>query len=133
MSNHSWCQKRIRRTTHKCGVQLLTSVAHAKKLDEKNCNTLWMDVINRDMQNLKIAFDILECGAKIPVGCNKASDHLVFDVRMALERKSRWVKDGHRTPEPESSTFAGVVSRECFRISLTHASLTDLPVYSSNV
>ena len=34
---------RISRTTHKCGVELPTSVAHAKKLDEKNGNTLWMD------------------------------------------------------------------------------------------
>ena len=81
--------KRISRTTHKHGVELPTSVAHAKKLDEKNGNTLWMDAINREMENLRVAFDILEDGAKIPVGYHKASGHLVFDVRMTLERKAR--------------------------------------------
>ena len=46
-----------------------------------------MDTIKREMENLKFAFDILEDGAKIPVGCSKASSHLVFDTRMKLERK----------------------------------------------
>ena len=41
------------------------------------------------MENLKVAFDNLEDVAKIPVGCHKASGHLVFDVRMTLERKAR--------------------------------------------
>ena len=93
--------KRVSRTTHKHGVELPTSVAHAKKLDENNGNTLWMDAINKEMENLKIAFDILEDGAKVPVGYHKASGHLVFGVRMTLERKARWVKDDHKTPEPE--------------------------------
>ena len=97
-------------------------------MDEKNGNDLWMDAINREMENLKVAFDILEDGAKVPVGYHKASGHLVFDVRMTLERKARWVKDGHKTPEPEWSTFAGVVSRESVRIALTCSALNDLPV-----
>ena len=59
-----------------------------------------MDAINREMENLKVAFDILEDGAKIPVGYHKASGHLVFDVRMTLERKARLVKDGHKPLNP---------------------------------
>ena len=78
-----------------------TSDSHAKKLNEKNGNILWMDAINGDIEKLKVAFDILEDEAKIPVGYNKASGHLVFDVRVTLERKYRWVEDGHRTPEHE--------------------------------
>ena len=39
----------INRVTQKCGVELPTSVSHAKKLDEKNGNTFWIDVINREM------------------------------------------------------------------------------------
>ena len=79
--------KRVSRTTHKHGVELPTSVPHAKKLDKKNDNALWMDAINREMENLKVAFDVLEDGAKIPVGYTKASGHLIFDNRMTLERK----------------------------------------------
>ena len=81
----------------------------------------------------KVDFDILEDGAKVPVGCNKSSGHLVFDVRMTLERKARWVKDGHKTPEPVWSTFAGIVSRESVRIALTHSTLNDLPVSACDI
>ena len=52
---------------------------------------------------------------------------------MTLEWKARCVKDGHRTPEPELSTFAGVVSRESVRTSLTHAALNDLPICACDV
>jgi hypothetical protein len=125
--------KRVSRTTHKHGIELPTSVAHAKKLDEKNDNALWMDAINREMENLKVAFDILEDGAKVPVGYHKASGHLFFDVRMTLERKARWVKDGHKTPEPEWSIFAGIVSRESVRIALSYAALNDIPICACDV
>jgi len=124
---------RIRKVTHKYGVELPTSVDEARKLDQKNGNTLWTDAINKEMENLKVAFDILEDGAKPPVGYNKASGHLVFDVRMTLERKARWVKDGHKTPEPDWSTFAGVASRESVRIALTYAALNDLPVCACDI
>ena len=90
--------KRISRFTHEHGVELPTSVAYAKKLDENNGNTLWMDAIDRDIGNLKVVFDILEDGAKILVSYDKASGHLVFDIRMKIYWKARWVKDGHRTP-----------------------------------
>ena len=93
--------KIIGRITHKHGIELPTLVALAKNLDEKNCNTLLVDAINREIENLKVSFDILEDGAKILVGHNKASGHLVIDVHVALERKDRLVKDGHRTFYPE--------------------------------
>ena len=56
---------RVSKVTHKHGVELPTSVAHAKNLDEKNYNALWIDTINIEMENLKVYFDTLECGAKI--------------------------------------------------------------------
>ena len=52
---------------------------------------------------------------------------------MTLERKARWAKDGHRTPEPEYSAFAGVVSRESIRITLTYASLNGLSVFGADI
>mmetsp|Transcript_19837 Transcript_19837/g.27905 ORF Transcript_19837/g.27905 Transcript_19837/m.27905 type:complete len:111 (+) Transcript_19837:729-1061(+) len=39
---------------------------------------------------------------------------------------TRWMKDGHCTPHPETSTFSGVVSRESVRIALTYAALNDI-------
>ena len=85
------------------------------------------------MSNLRVAFDILDRGVQPPPGWTKASGHIIFDVRMTLERKARWVKDGHRTPDPEWSTFAGVVSRESVRIALTYAALNNLNVCACDI
>ena len=66
-----------------------TLVARAKKLHEINGNTLCVDEINREMENLEISFGILDDEANIPVVCGKASGHLVFEARITLEWKYR--------------------------------------------
>ena len=62
----------------------------------------------------QIAFDILPDDKKLPPGYSKASGHIIFGVQMTLEQKVRWFKDGHKTPQPDWSTYAGVVSRELY-------------------
>jgi hypothetical protein len=124
---------RVKRVTHKYGIEIPRTVEEAYKLDAKNGNTFWRDAIEKEMSNLKVAFDILEESASLPPGWTRASGHMVFDVRMTLERKARWVKDGHKTPEPENSTYAGVVSRESVRIALTYAALNNLDVCACDI
>ena len=124
---------RSRTPTHKYGVEIPRTIEEALAMDKANGNTLWRDAINKEMGNLKVAFDILTEGSKPPKGYTPASGHLVFDVRMTLERKARWVKDGHKTADPEWSTFAGVVSRESVRIALTYAALNGLPVCAADI
>ena len=85
------------------------------------------------MENLKAAFDVLDDGSNIPVGHDKASGHLVFDICMKIERKSRWVEDGHKNHKPEYCVFSGVVSRESVRIKLTHYDLNDFPICACDV
>jgi hypothetical protein len=103
---------RVKRTTHKYGIEIPFTVQQALDLDKKNGDTYWRDAIEKEMSNLKVAFDILDDNEALPPGWTKSSGHMVFDVRMTLERKARWVKDKHKTPEPSWSTYAGVVSRE---------------------
>ena len=43
------------------------------------------------------------------------------------------MKDGHCTPDPDTNSYAGVVSRESIRILLTHAALHGVPVMASDV
>ena len=124
---------RVKRVSHKYGIEIPRSITHAYEIDSQNNNTLWRDALDKEMGNLKVAFDILEKDEHLPVGWTKASGHLIFDVRMTLERKARWVKDGHRTPEPENSTFAGVVSRESVRIALTYSALMGLDVCACDI
>jgi hypothetical protein len=126
-------KSRIAKTSHKYGVEIPNNIEHAFLLDKQNGNTFWRDSINKEMENLKVAFDILPEGKNAPPGYSKASGHIIFDVRMTLERKARWVKDGHKTPEPGWSTFAGVVSRESVRIALTYAALNALPVCGCDI
>ena len=58
---------------------------------------------------------------------------IVWDVKMDFTRKARWVLDGHKTPDPEGSTYAGVVSRESVRIALTYAALNGLDVFAADI
>ena len=79
------------------------------------------------------SFKILEEKELLPVGYKNATGHLVYDVKMNFTRKARWVKDGHRTPDPDSSSYVGVVSREIIRILLTHAALHGTDVMAAGI
>ena len=105
-------KKRIRKTTHKYGIEIPTSVEHAFELDRKNGNNLWKDALEMEMYNIGVAFEILEDGKTAPAGYTKVSGHLIWSVKMDFTRKARWVLDGHKTPDPVGSKYAGVVSRE---------------------
>ena len=50
---------RIRKTTHKYGVEIPEDVSQAYKLDRENGNTLWRDALAKEMLNIGIAFEIL--------------------------------------------------------------------------
>jgi hypothetical protein len=124
---------RIRKTTHKYGIEIPTSVEHAYKLDERNGNTFWRDALAKEMTEVGVAFEVLEDGQPAPVGWHKVTGHLVWDVKMDFTRKARWVLDGHKTPDPIGSTYAGVVSRESVRIAFTYAALNGLDVWAADI
>ena len=124
---------RVRKSTHKYGIEIPNSVQDAIRIDRDNKDTFWQDAINKEMRNVGIAFKILENSEHVPPGYRKSSGHLVFDVKMDFTRKARWVKDGHRTPDPETSSYAGVVSRESIRILLTHAALHGIDIMAADI
>ena len=65
-------KSRIRRTTHKYGIEMPVPgkdiVQNAIDLDCQNGDTLWMDQLAKEIGNLMIAFEILEPGQKSPPG-----------------------------------------------------------------
>ena len=121
-------KKRIRKTTHKYGIEIPTSVEHAFELDRKNGNNLWKDAIEMEMYNIGVAFEILDDGKTAPAGYTKVSGHLIWSVKMDFTKKARRVLDGHKTLDPVGSKYAGVVSRESVRIAFIYAALNDLDV-----
>ena len=102
---------RVRKASHKYGIEIPLRLHQRERSIEKNGNNYWITAIQKEMNNVGIAFTILENGIKPPPGWRKASGHLVFDVKMDFTRKARWVKDGHRTPDPTTSAYAGVGSQ----------------------
>ena len=85
------------------------------------------------MQDVSVAFEILPTGAPVPVGWKNSSGHLILYVKMDFTQKARWVKDGHRTPEPKESNFASVVSRESVIFALTYVDLNYVDVTASDI
>ena len=97
------------------------SIDHFKLLGPKNGDTLWQDVIAKEMYQVSSAFKILEDGESPPPGWEKSTDNIIFDANMDFMRKARWVKDGHCNPDSETSSYAGVVSLDIIQIALRTA------------
>ena len=121
-------KKRTRKTTHKYGIEIPTSVEHAFELDRKNGNNLWKEALEMEMYNIGVAFKILEDEKTAPAGYTKVSGHLFWSVKMDFTRKARWVLDSHKTPDPVGSKYPGVVSRETVQIAFTYVALNELDV-----
>ena len=104
------------RTMHKYGIELPKSgkdtIKHARKLDQKNRNTLYMTAFSKEIGNLMIAFKMKNHGEMAPPGWHKETGHVVWDIEMDFTRKVRWVKGGHKTPNPTTTNYLGVVSQE---------------------
>ena len=113
---------RVRKANIKYGINVPRTQEEAILVDKENGNTFWQDAIDLEMNTIMPGFDFPDDG-KPPPGYSKSSGHLVFDVKMDFTRKARWVKDGHLTPDPIDSNYAGVVSRESVRTALTYAAL----------
>ena len=109
------------------------TVEEAHRIDSESMNSYWRDAIAKEMKNVGIAFELLGEGERAPQGWNKVTGHLVFDVKMDFTRKARWVLDGHKTPNPLGSTYAGVVSRESVRIAFTYAALNGLDICAADI
>ena len=85
------------------------------------------------MNNISISFELLEQGAKATPGWKTSSGHIIIDVKMDFIRKAIWVKDGHKTPDPSMSNYAGVVSRDSVCIALTYADLNDVDFTAADI
>ena len=59
-------KKRYHRTEQKFGIEVPKSVKQALEIDRKTGTTYWRDAIQKEMNTVLIAFDILEEGAEEP-------------------------------------------------------------------
>ena len=59
---------RVRKTTHKFGIEIPTSMAKAEMIDLMNGNHFWCDAIALEMHNVGVTFEVLDDGRKAPPG-----------------------------------------------------------------
>lgn len=119
--------------THKFGIELPKTVKEALEIDRRTNTTFWRDAIAKEMQNVNVAFDILDSKKDIPVGYKEIKCHIIFDIKMDLTRKARLVAGGHMTEPPKESVYSSVVSRDSVRIAFTLAALNDLEIMSADI
>ena len=67
------------------------------------------------------------------VGFQEIKCHIIFDVKMDLTRKARFVAGGHLTEPPASITYSSVVSRDSVRIAFLLAALNNLDVLACDI
>ena len=84
----------------------------AAELDTKNGDTKWMDEISKEMQNLRVNFDILKDGDLAPIDHKQINCHLIYNVKMEKFRcKAQLVSCVHMTDTPTCMTYSSVVGR----------------------
>ena len=109
-------------------VKVPLTAEEAIALDKQNGNTLWHDAIEKEMKNLRIASEVLDKDASVPVGYKEIMCHLIFEVKMNLTRKARYVAGGHLTNPPSLMTYASVVGQCTVGITFSVAALNDLNI-----
>ncbi len=125
---------RFLKKTHKFGIDVPKTVKDALDIDHRNGNTFWADAITKEMKDIHVAFKLLLDGRSTPIGYQKISYHMIFDIKIEdFHRKARLVTGRHRTKAPATMTYARVVSRETVHIALLMAALNDLEVKIGNV
>ena len=62
------------------------------------------------MSKILPAVKILDKNVTKPVGYQQILCHIIFDVKMDFTQKARYVTGGHKTVDPETPTYASVVT-----------------------
>jgi hypothetical protein len=136
-------KRRYWRTTHKFGIRLPITVKEAIQIDRETNTTYWTDAIKKEMERVGIAFEFIENWTPEQVrqglargdfvGYQEIDCHMVFDVKMGLTRKARFVAGGHTTETPSSLTYSSVVSRDSVQIAFLLAALNNVDVFSCDI
>ena len=122
----------MRNNQIKYGLNVPRNMREVKLFDQANFNNAWQDVTNLETATIMLAIDLIEGNRPLP-GYTKSSGYLLFDIKMDFILKARWVKDGHLSPDPIESNFAGVVSREIIIMILTYATLIGLDLCATDI
>jgi hypothetical protein len=87
------------------------------RIDEEMGTDLWCRAIEKEMKNVRPAFEHWDQGTvkdardgKKLVGYQEITCHMVFDIKMDFMRKAHYVAGGHMMEPPAAATYSSVVS-----------------------
>jgi hypothetical protein len=120
-------KSRYLKTSHKYGIKLAHLVKEALLIDKETGTNFWWTVIQKEVKKVMDAFEFedgltpkqIQQDKLLYVAFQEIACHMIFDVKMDLTRKARFVAGGHLTEPPASITYSSVVSRN----SVCHAFL----------
>jgi xylose isomerase len=86
------------------------------------------------MNNVRIAFKVLNGEEDIPPTYQEIRCHMIFDLKMEdFCRNARFMAGVHTTDAPHVMTYASVVSRESVRIALTLVELNYVDIMMGDI
>ena len=118
----------------KFGIKIPLTVEEAKELDKLNNNSFWEDAIKKELEKVRVAFELIDEGeAPIP-GSKKINYHFVFDVKHDLVRKARLVAGGHLNKNvPSYLSYSSVILKETVRLCFMVAALNGLEILVGDI
>jgi hypothetical protein len=125
---NTWYWKR----TRKYGVELPKSVKQVLAIDRNMGTIFWKDAIEKEMRNILPALEFRD-DDMVPPGLKKIDCHMVFDVKLDLVRKARFVAGRHQTDPPKELLYSSVVSPDSVCLTFLIAALNDLEILSTDV
>jgi hypothetical protein len=73
---------RYHKRTHKYGIEIPKTVKEAYAIDKTIGTTFWRDAIEKEVENVRVAFNVLADGAAPPLDHLFICCHMIFDVKM---------------------------------------------------
>ncbi|KAI2499224.1 Reverse transcriptase (RNA-dependent DNA polymerase) [Fragilaria crotonensis] len=134
-------KRRYWMTNYKYGIRLPHSVQEALQINKETGTDFWWQAIQKEMKKVMVAFEYddqvtpeqVRNDPDKYVGFQEIKCHMIFDVKMDLTRKARFVAGGHMTEPPPSITYSCVVSRDSVRLAFLIAALNDLDITACDV
>jgi len=117
------------------GVRVPRNIAEAYKLDQANGNSLWTEAIDREVKLLR---DDLEC-FRVGDECEITQDYQkipllwAFAVKFDGRHRAQLCAGRHRTRDPETDYYSGVVELETVRVLFVVAALKKFKVIAADV
>ena len=121
---------------HKYGLRVPKTVKEAVEIDKENGDTLWWDVVMKEMKNVRPAFEVWgKLKEYLPIGYQEIKCHTIFDIKVGENFciKARLVEGRHTTTETESITYSSVVSRNSVLMTLTISALNGLDILACDI